>query len=276
MLKIHNLISKPRIILNEKTNSVYLDGYVERGEIDCESVRAAVEKIKEQTIDIYLNSPGGDVFEGIAIANYIKELEKQGIKVNIIVYGLAASIASVIAVAASYTKMLTGTKLMIHNPWSVCCGDAEEMRETASILDDVKNSVLEFYQLKSIKNLGTEKQIDFAKFMEEETWFTPEEALTIGLCDEIEKVKIDNNESIITNPSNNDVMAKFTALNAEAYIPTIRVLENNLRLMGLSKIDAKLSAAAVFKTLKNRREADDLTGARLEKLKAAIAKRNIF
>lgn len=260
MLKIHNLTSKTKIILDEKINSVYLDGFIEHGEIDCESVRAAVEKIKGQTVDIYINSPGGDVFEGIAIANYIRETETHGTKINIIVYGLAASIASVIAVAASHTKMLTGTKLMIHNPWCVCCGDAVEMRETATVLDDIKNSILEFYQLKSIKNLGTEKQINFAEVMEKETWLSPQESLAMGLCEEIEESNVQHKtqENSIKQPS------------------TIRALESNLRFIGLSKIDAKLAAAAVFKTLKSRREADDLTGAKLEKLKNAIAKRNIF
>lgn len=131
------------------------------------------------TLNIYINSPGGDVFEGNAIYNMLKR--KKCTK-NVYVDGLAASIASVIAMAGDKIIMPSNSMLMIHNAWTYTVGNSKELRETADMLDKINTSIRQTYLDKSNGKIDEE---DLTKLMDNETWLTAQEAYDYGLCDEV-------------------------------------------------------------------------------------------
>jgi len=140
-----------------------------------------VERLAEypdaERIDLFINSPGGDVFEGLAIYNTLKE---HPAPVHVSVRGLAASAASYIAMAGDHIQMGQGTFLMIHNAMTWMGGNAQELRKQASLLDKVDASIAGIYAQRTGRDV---KQ--FEKWMSAETWFTADDAVTNGLADRI-------------------------------------------------------------------------------------------
>ncbi len=129
------------------------------------------------TIRVRVNSPGGSVFGGQAIAQAIRE---EGERVVVHVDGLAASAASVVAVAAPRVIMAPGAMMMIHRAWSIGVGNAADMRETADLLEKIDGTIAEAYAARS----GREVAGHMAQ-MSAETWFTAAEAVAEGLADEV-------------------------------------------------------------------------------------------
>lgn len=130
-------------------------------------------------INLHVNSPGGSVFEGIAIGNMLKNHKA---KVTAHVDALAASIASVIVASCDNVVMPENSMLMIHNPWSFAMGNASELRKQADDLDKIAESSVLTYLSKAGDKL-TEKRIK--QIMDEETWLSAKEAFDLGLADEI-------------------------------------------------------------------------------------------
>lgn len=129
------------------------------------------------TINLHINSPGGDVFDGIAIHNALKAHPAQ---VNVHVDALAASIASVIAMAGDTVHMPPSAYLMIHNAWSFAIGDAIELRKTADLLDKINGTIADVYAAR-----GSKTAEEFKALMSAETWLTAQEAVDAGLADVI-------------------------------------------------------------------------------------------
>lgn len=127
-------------------------------------------------IMVRINSPGGEVFDGFAIYNALKNHPAQ---VHVQIDGLAASIASVIAMAGDLVTMGTGTMLMIHDPWSLAMGDADTMRERADMLDQVKEGILDAYASRTHMD-----RAELAALMAAETWLTVDDAIAQGFADE--------------------------------------------------------------------------------------------
>jgi ATP-dependent protease ClpP protease subunit len=128
-------------------------------------------------IDLHLNSPGGDAGEGVAIANVLRQHRAD---VTVWVDGLAASAASVVAMAGDEVVMGIGAQLMIHDAWALSIGDAAEMRKAAEMLDSTSNALASTYAAKAG---GT--AADWRAVMTAETWYTAEEAVTAGLADRV-------------------------------------------------------------------------------------------
>lgn len=128
-------------------------------------------------IDVRLNSPGGEVFDGVAIHN---ALANHRATVNIYVDGLAASIASVIAMAGDRVVMGAGSQMMIHDGLTICVGNAADMREAASMLDKTSDTIASFYAARAGGSLT-----EWRDRMRAETWYTGEEAVAAGLADEV-------------------------------------------------------------------------------------------
>lgn len=142
------------------------------------AVKAFVDSLKEgEQATIEINSVGGLVTEGIAMANAIKN-SKAEIKAH--VTGLAASMASVVACACQKLVFDEASFFMIHNPWSFAIGNADELRHEASVLDTMKKACLSFYRGKFS---GTEE--DLAKLMDAETWYTGKECQENGFACEV-------------------------------------------------------------------------------------------
>lgn len=125
---------------------------------------------------IRINSPGGAVFDGVAIYNALKAHKAHK---HVQVEGLAASIASVIAMAGDKITMLAGSQMMIHGPWTVAVGDANEMRGVAATLDQVGASMSEIYAARSGQAIAAVREL-----MDAETWFDGAGAVDKGFADE--------------------------------------------------------------------------------------------
>lgn len=132
-------------------------------------------------INLYINSPGGSVFEGVAIHNMLKR-HKAAVTVH--VDALAASIASVIAMAGDKVVMPKNSMLMIHNPWTFAMGNAAELRKVADDLDRIGGSAFQTYIQKAGNKLSEDK---LQEMLDAETWLSADEAYDFGLCDMVEE-----------------------------------------------------------------------------------------
>jgi ATP-dependent Clp protease protease subunit len=132
-------------------------------------------------LSIYINSPGGDVFAGQAIHSMLK---RHSAEKTVYVDGLAASIASVIAMAGDKIIMPSNAMMMLHNPWTMAYGNANDFRKMADDLDQIGKSILAVYREKS----GMENE-KIQELMDNETWLTAEDAMGYGLADKIDKEK---------------------------------------------------------------------------------------
>jgi len=129
------------------------------------------------TINVYINSSGGSVMDGLAIYNSLKRHRARKI-VNI--DGFAVSIASLVAMAGDEIRMAENGMIMIHDPWIVTSGSAKELREQAAVMDKVKSSLVSTY----MKQTG--KEADWiSDMMDAETWMNAAEALDHGFIHKI-------------------------------------------------------------------------------------------
>ena len=136
------------------------------------------EKLKKfdvSEIVVRLNSPGGNVWDGLAIYNTLKH---HPARISVQVDGIAASIASVIAMAGDTIEMGTGSAMMVHSPHALFSGTAEEMRDMAEVLDKVESGMLDAYQARTGLARGR-----ILALMSAETWFTAQEAINAGFAD---------------------------------------------------------------------------------------------
>lgn len=128
-------------------------------------------------VDVRINSPGGFIAEGTAIYNTIKQSK---VPVTVYIDGLAASIASLIAMGGKTIKMAQNALMMIHNPRALVMGESSDLRKMADLLDKMKSVELSAY---SGRSALTEDEV--AQAMDAETWYTAQEAVDVGLADEI-------------------------------------------------------------------------------------------
>lgn len=128
-----------------------------------------------EQINLHINSPGGSVFEGVTIYNALKQHKA---KVAVYIDGLAASIASVIAMAGDTIEIASNAMVMIHKPTVVMWGQADDLRKEADLLDKIEDTIIDTYVARTN---GDRDQI--ATWIEEETWFNADEALENGFAD---------------------------------------------------------------------------------------------
>jgi ATP-dependent Clp protease protease subunit len=136
-----------------------------------------LDALNVDTISLHINSPGGSVFDGVSIYNALKAHKA---KINVVVDGIAASIASVIAMAGDKITMPEAAMMMIHDPSGFVMGNAAAMRKTAEALDKIKGSIVTAYMTRS-----KEDQDKVENMMADTTWLSAKEAVHIGFADEI-------------------------------------------------------------------------------------------
>ncbi len=256
--------TKPRI--KAEGNVITLYGTVGSwwDEMDCSTVVEAIDNI-EGDITVRLNSPGGDVFDGMTIMNALKAHKG---KVTVVVEGLAASAASYIAVgAADELRMMEGSMLMIHNALSIFIGNASEMRKEADLLDKISDNIARIYANRSGKSLEEVKAA-----MDNETWFTAQEAKDFGF-----NVITEDGEAKIEN---------FALLQNYNHVPSIfnekdsnvssdkRDLEYILRCNGYSRNDARAIVSKVYAA--DQCDAEQVDSGMLERLSETISKRGLI
>jgi ATP-dependent Clp endopeptidase proteolytic subunit ClpP len=157
-----------------------IDSFGEFWGVSAKEFAEALDGLPEGTteIQLHINSPGGEVHEGIAILN---ALRRHPARVVAVVDGLAASAASFVAVGADELVMGRNTELMIHDAWGVAIGPAEDLRQLADRLDSLSANIASIY---ADKAGGTVE--DWRAAMQTETWYSAQEALNAGLADSLE------------------------------------------------------------------------------------------
>lgn len=144
------------------------------GGVTAKRIAGALRSIGAKDITVNINSPGGDFFEGVAIYNLLREHKA---KVTINVMGLAASAASVIAMAGDEINMGDGSFLMIHNAWAVAIGNRHDMRESADRLEPFDKAMADVYAART----GMKPE-EAAALMDKETWIGATQAVEDGFA----------------------------------------------------------------------------------------------
>lgn len=174
-------------------------------------IAAALRRIGDRPVQVVINSPGGDVFEGLAIYNLLRE-HPQPVTVHVV--GLAASAASIVAMAGDEVRIGRAAFLMIHNAWVVAQGDRNGLREIADWLAPFDDAMADVYAQRS----GME-QSEISRMMNDETWIAGPDAVERGLADgllERDEVAIEPREG---NGQARRVERAFDALAARAQMP---------------------------------------------------------
>lgn len=176
-------------VRGEATDAMELDiydvvggGLLANGDASAKRIRAALKDAKQaKAITVRINSAGGNVLDGMAIYSQLKD---HPAKVTVYVDALAASIASVIAMAGDEIVMAENAFMMIHNPYGLVVGDAEDMRHHAEVLDKMRASILDVYEART----GA-KRAELEAAIDAETWMTADEAKERGFATRIVPLK---------------------------------------------------------------------------------------
>lgn len=207
--------------------------------ISADQFSRELREVTTKTINLHLNSPGGDVFDGIAIHNVLRY---HPARVIARVEGIAASIASVIAMAGDEVVMAPHSMMMIHDAWGVAIGNAGEMRDTADILDKLSENLADIYREQAGGKLS-----QWRNKMLEETWYSDQEAVDAGLADRIDDGAEPAKAKFDLSRFNHAPAALCTGAqgdcDADERQPTKRELETVLRDAGLSRSDARAFVA---------------------------------
>ena len=135
---------------------------------------AILRSVGERDVIVNINSPGGDVFEGIAIYNILRQHRA---KVTTRVMGLAASVASLIAMAGDEIEMGDGASIMVHNAWAVAVGNRHDMQAAHDVLEPIDMALADLYVARTGKDKKT-----VVKMMDAETWMGVEDAIASGFA----------------------------------------------------------------------------------------------
>jgi|GEM_PF-734449 len=195
------------------TGSLHLYGVVGGfwGDIVASDVVREIDALDVAELHVYINSPGGDAYDGIAIRN---ALRRSSATVVAHVDGLAASAASIIAIAADKVIMGPGSELMIHDAWTIGIGNADELRVVAADLDRLSDNIASMYAEKAG---GT--AADWRTVMKAETWYSADEAVAVGLADSVEGKEQDDAEDGIAARFDQPIYAHAGRAAAPAPIP---------------------------------------------------------
>lgn len=193
--------------------------------VNASSFVRQINELDVDTINLYVNSPGGSVFDGIAIYN---ALRRHKARVHATVDGIAASAASFIIQAGDDVVMNRGSQLMIHDAWGLCMGNAEDMRDTAGMLDKASDSIADIYAART----GVTSE-EWRDAMREENWYTAAEAVTAGLADRVDDDKdADDVEakaafdlSMFAHAGRDDAPAPF--MPGRAHMPAAAMVRNH-------------------------------------------------
>ncbi|MDP3059054.1 MAG: Clp protease ClpP [bacterium] len=168
-------------VKNEGDRTLYLDGAIAEETWFGDEVTPKQFKAEllsgSGDITIWINSPGGDVFAASQIYNMLMDYKG---KVTVKIDGIAASAASVVAMAGGEVLMSPVSMMMIHNPMTIAFGDTEEMIKAIGMLSEVKESIINAYEIKT----GLSR-VKLAHLMDAESWFNAKKAVELGFADQI-------------------------------------------------------------------------------------------
>lgn len=176
---LNNRIERPKAFVQvvEDKNEIFLYDEISYWGISADDfVQALNQTDPSKRLTVCINSPGGDIMDGVAITNLLIARGDVDVRID----GIAASIASVIAMAGENVQMADNATMMIHNPWTFIYGDAEELRKEADVLDTLKTTLVKTYRRHS--HLSEE---EIGGLMDADTWMTADEAKERGFITEI-------------------------------------------------------------------------------------------
>ncbi len=196
--------------MEPKTEQIKLYGAIYAGDNNAASfianLQAAQEK-KPQTIELHIHCPGGDVFEGNLIYNAIKD---SPVPVDAYIDGIAASMASVIMLAARNVYMAENAFIMIHAPHTFSCGNAEDLEKSAKLLRDLEAIFTEKFAARTGKT-----QEEVSAWLQGDNWFNAKEALEEKLIDGIvgkSDIKLNDTEGNLKKTTANALLQRFEAI----------------------------------------------------------------
>lgn len=176
-------------------------------ENNAEAVRRKIQDVKAEKIHVHINSGGGSAFDGVAICNQLKQ---HSAEIIVHIDGWAASAASVIAMAGDKIIMPSNTMMMIHQASTFEYGNADLFEKTARDLRKIDSALAASYKKRFV---GTDEELK--QLLKDETWLTAEEAVALGLADEIaDEIEIDDTqedeEVEVVENFKEDLVAKYT------------------------------------------------------------------
>ena len=151
------------------------EDYWSGGGVTAKKVASQLRAIGDRAVEVQINSPGGDMFEGIAIYNVLRE-HPQNITVKVM--GMAASAASIIAMAGDTIEIGAASFIMIHNCWVLAMGNRHDMRDTADFLEPFDQAMVDLYSARAKQDPK-----DIAKWMDAETFMSGSQAIERGFAD---------------------------------------------------------------------------------------------
>lgn len=168
------------IYTDVKANRTDWFGKEIKSETSAQTFRQKLDEMGDVSqINIYINSNGGSVFEGLGIYSQLKRHKAHK---TVYIDGVAASIASVIAMAGDEVVMSNPATMMVHTAWSVVAGNADELRKQADVLDKLTDSLKQAYLLRSGGKISEEK---LTELIYAETWLTAKECIEYGFADRL-------------------------------------------------------------------------------------------
>ena len=156
-------------------NSIYIFGSIGTA-VSADAIRAVLDQAAGQPVTVCINSQGGDVDQGIAIYELLRQHPAE---VTVDIVGWALSIASAIAMAGKRIRIAPAGLMMVHNPWTNVAGNSEALRRTADVLDTVRDTLLRAYARSG------HNSAQLMAWMNAETWFDADQAIAAGFADEI-------------------------------------------------------------------------------------------
>ena len=161
-------------------------------ETSAKHFRDCLDEIPDgESIELHVNSAGGEVGEGVAIFNLLKQKQEKGSKITAYVDGMAYSVAMDIVMAAQEIHMGLGTTMFLHNPWMYCKGNAAQLRAYAEQLDALGTASRHLYLSRSGGKIDEQT---LQKLMEKETMLDPQTCMQYGFCDVIDEFKADEED----------------------------------------------------------------------------------
>ena len=165
----------------DATRTLFLEGVIAEESWFADDVTPAMFKEElfsgNGPIVLHINSPGGDCIAASQIYTMLMDYPHD---VTVQIDGMAASAASVIAMAGTHVTMSPTSMMMIHNPFTIAQGDTAEMRKAIQLLDEVKESIINAYQIKT-----GQSRTKLSHLMDSETWMNAWKAKELGFCDEV-------------------------------------------------------------------------------------------
>lgn len=207
-----------------------------------------LQGLKGKTLNVHVNSPGGLVFGGLAIYNLLRQHDAP---VHVIVDGIAASIASVIAMAGDTVVMAPHAMMMIHEAFGMTVGNAADHKQMAEILGKESDAIAAVYAERA------DKRINWRQKMADETWFSDKEAVAAGLADRIDTTVGEAQRNSFDLSHFTNVPTELAGTNSQALVPTKRTIEKLLRDAGVKGDRAKAFISAGWAALEARDEPEE-------------------